>query len=367
MGFEQENEMPVTNIFARYSLKLISDREFYDDMRGMLNIDFILDDPLEEFKQRDSFDVPEMEVEDPTEDYTSFQEKIYLLRHNILFESLLREGINLKRYRIITIKEEGEYLLIYRSEERREWINLGRFRSKAETVRIANQFRQFLILLNRQSESFYLVEHLLLRSVYQADGYSLQIMDPAGNVAFSLLNPVGWTSVHQLKGEAQKALTDLSSFRIERTERENYILLLQLSGDSILYCMQEFSDEETARFYLAEFADGYGADAEKYTQVCYQRDNELMLPHDFMDFEVSLVFPAWSARFHNVKFRDWCEEVLAERLPAHLRMQNYWLDVPDMREFELLYFQWREALANRNGEESERTSIALSRFLYRKR
>ena len=367
MGFGVENDTLVTNVFARYSLKLVSDKEFYEDMRGRLNIDFIVDDPMENFKHEEIFHVPEMEVENPVDDYLSFKEKIYLLHHNLLFDSLLRNGIDMQRYRIISLRDEEEFLLIYRTEERKEWINLGRFKSKAEAERIANQFRQFLILLNRQSESFYMVEHLLLRSVENADGYSLVVRDSEGDLVFRLLNPMGWEKVQSLRSEVQEAFKNQPSFRIEKTKDEKFVILNTMSDDSILYCQKEFSDEETANSFLSDFAEAYRSDPGKYTQVNYQREKEVLLPSDFMDFEINVVFPSWSARFNNTKFRWRCEEILAERMPAHLKVRSHWLEVSAMQEFEVLYFNWREACANRNREVKEQTSIALCKLLYRYR
>ncbi|TAJ12210.1 hypothetical protein DMA11_13750 [Marinilabiliaceae bacterium JC017] len=363
LGFGVENEIPVTNVFARYALKLVSDDEFYEDMRGLLNIDFILDNPFDEFKQEVIFDIPVQEVDSPWDDYLSFKNKIYLLDHNIVFESLLRNGCDIERYKIISLTAEDEFLLIYNSAERKEWINLGRFGSKQEVVRTANQFRQFLVMLNQQSETFYLVEHLLLRSVDNADGYSLLIRDAMGHYAFRLLNPVGYDNIQRLKEEVQEVFRQVTSFLVEKTENGRYVILYHMSDGSVLYCLQEFPDKEIANAFLTSFADTYLTNPGEYMETNYQRDLELLLPADFMDLKVSVVFPSWSARFNNKKFRSWCEEILAERMPAHLKVDTYWLDVSLIREFEKLYFQWREAFVNGNREGKEESAIALSRWL----
>lgn len=54
-------------------------------------------------------------------------------------------------------------------------------------------------------------------------------------------------------------------------------------------------------------------------------------------FEVILVLPAWTYRFHIPRFRDKCRELLRSIIPAHLSGKIYWIGEQDMRKFELCY------------------------------
>jgi hypothetical protein len=63
---------------------------------------------------------------------------------------------------------------------------------------------------------------------------------------------------------------------------------------------------------------------------------------DFYSFRMSLLFPAWSARCHDRKFREMAEHVVRMNAPAHIFPDIYWLDFQSMSRFERLYKEWLE-------------------------
>lgn len=64
------------------------------------------------------------------------------------------------------------------------------------------------------------------------------------------------------------------------------------------------------------------------------------IPDDFYAFKMSVIFPAWTARFHDKAFRLLAEETVRLNAPAHLYITFYWLDFKSMNAFEVLYKQW---------------------------
>jgi len=242
LGLPNAKEVPVTNVFSEFSLRLLSDDEFYNDMKGMLNIDFVLNDLDTNFQDESIFEIPTIKSQNPFDDYSTFRSRIYLFHHNIIFESFLREGVFLKNYKMIQTRDK-EYLLAYHAKDKEEWIGLGRFRSREETAQMANMLQVFLIQLNRQCENMYVVENFLL--------------------------------------------TD--------------------------------------------------------------------------DYCLTIILPDWTTLFHNNKFREWCEEQLEERTPAHMKINVRWINAPLMRLFEKYYFGWKLALRERNQIEERRS--ALLQFL----
>ena len=354
-GLPVAAELPVTNIFSKYSLRLLSDDEFYSN-RGIMNIDFVVSKLKENFKGETVYDVPEETVDDPEENYQEFREKIYLLHHNIVFESFLRNGIFLSRYKIIQTGKKV-FILTYRAEEKDEWINLGRFDSLKSATETANQLRQFLIMLNRHSENLYIVEHLLLGLAKKKDGYILKVNDPEGREFFTLLNPVSRDDAYKLKEEIGNKTIDPKFFEVAKTKEGRYVIIHRLDGKNVLYYHQSFKKKENALLFLEKYIAG-----KKFiSTIFYWHSEGTLLPEDFPDFSITIIFPAWSSRFFNKKFRIWCEELLEERCPAHLKVNFLWLEAPEIRQFEKLYFSWREAYAN--AQDTDNASIALTRFL----
>lgn len=63
-------------------------------------------------------------------------------------------------------------------------------------------------------------------------------------------------------------------------------------------------------------------------------------------FEVLLVLPSWTYRFHSPRFREKCRELLRGLLPAHLSGRLCWLGEKEMRQFELCYHHLMRTFAD---------------------
>jgi hypothetical protein len=64
----------------------------------------------------------------------------------------------------------------------------------------------------------------------------------------------------------------------------------------------------------------------------------------FYAHRVSVVLPAFTARFSDPGCRAWIEELVAQNLPAHILPTFYWLDFAFLAQFELRYRRWLELL-----------------------
>ena len=68
----------------------------------------------------------------------------------------------------------------------------------------------------------------------------------------------------------------------------------------------------------------------------------------FYNFRVSVILPAWTARFSDEEFRRYAEETVQRNLPAHIYAEFFWLDFFHMRNFELHYKRWLKLLQQVN-------------------
>lgn len=244
LGWEMTEEKPVVNVFPMYNLQLVDDDRFYSRPVGLLSHDLVAEDVLRP-EYMEPLVMPERSYSDA--DYCVLREKLSVLRYNLLFEGLFREGIRPENYCILNIPGYLDRLLVFHHTQRGEWINLGRFEDRKELEETAACLRHFLIMLNRKSETMYVVEHLYLEK----------------------------------------------------------------DGD---------------------------------------------------DFGVTVVFPGWSARMADARFREECERLVCRRLPAHLRVRFQWRGPVEMWEFERAYFGWRKALAS--GESGTEEAAALREVLH---
>ncbi|MBE3024380.1 hypothetical protein [Janthinobacterium sp. GW458P] len=67
-------------------------------------------------------------------------------------------------------------------------------------------------------------------------------------------------------------------------------------------------------------------------------------PDGFYAFQVSIVFPGWTARFADPEFRKLAQETVSLNLPAHILPAFYWLGDVEMEDFENRYRKWLDAL-----------------------
>jgi len=68
------------------------------------------------------------------------------------------------------------------------------------------------------------------------------------------------------------------------------------------------------------------------------------ISHDFYCHRVSIILPAFTARFADIKTRYWIENMITTQLPAHIMPEFYWLEFPFLAQFELRYQHWLSRL-----------------------
>ena len=248
LGFESENSYSLTMAILAQGFNLCRHQDYEQLKSGSQELKFINIDELDGFET-----VPPQESSDVS--IHSLRELLaesYLLKNNLLSDELLSGGIFIDRYHIGSLPSTQEYQLTFNIDTEQHWY-LGSFSKREKAVEAANQLRQFLIQLNRQSEGLHIVEHVLLRP---------------------------------LCSEAEK---------------------------------------------------GSDTDSED----------------DFYSMQVSVLFPAWTARCRDARFRLLAQETLQLNLPAHVFAQVHWLEFDSMYEFETLFDQWRDLKRDAQAAQSE--------------
>jgi hypothetical protein len=64
------------------------------------------------------------------------------------------------------------------------------------------------------------------------------------------------------------------------------------------------------------------------------------------------VLPNFTARFSDLGFRAWIEELISKNLPAHIMPSFFWLDYAFMAQFEQRYQKWMDLLHERQTSEA---------------
>lgn len=166
---------------------------------------------------------------DTRDDCERLRQDLPIFNENKISGDLFRNGTRIDNYRVVDAGD-GYYMLVFRNQERKGWTNLGRDRNRKKLNLLAVVLRRFLWKLNRDSETLYVFEPVLV--------------------------------------------------------------------------------DETR------------------------------------PFELDMVLPAWTYRFHSARFREMCGELLRSIIPAHITYNLYWLDQRQMQTFEKCYHELMKAVAN---------------------
>lgn len=156
LGWECNEGHAVGNLFPVYNMILMSDQDYFEGGKGILKHTIMLDDLL---RSGNMEQVPYIPITYSDIHYEELRMELPIFYHNILFESLFRNGIRLENYKIVHIREENDYMLVFEKQDTHTCINLGRFSDKEKLIRTANRLRLFLVSMNRKSETLYIVEH----------------------------------------------------------------------------------------------------------------------------------------------------------------------------------------------------------------
>lgn len=229
LGINGDEEHTVSNVLPGHNLRLIEKRP---DKPLIDRLDALLIDERALKPDKTSPIVPEKLATDNAgkrKEYSQLRVELPIFNENRISGDLFRHGISLDNYRIVEDKA-GEYMLAFHNKEKSGWTNLGRTDDKKRLNTLANILRRYLLELNRECETLYVVEPVLVR----------------------------------------------------KTE----------------------------------------------------------------PFQLLIVLPMWTLRFHSPRFREMCRERLRSFIPAHLAGRVYWLDERTMQGFENCYRQLMRALSN---------------------
>lgn len=235
LGADMNEDHTVGNVLPGYNLRLFEAEESEQRFPEAESI-------LIEERMLDADKVMPIEVgtawqdSDTRDDYTRLRQDLPIFNENKISGDLFRNGTRLDNYRIVDAGD-GYYMLVFRNQERRGWTNLGRDRSKEKLNILAVVLRRFLWKLNRECETLYVFEPILV-------------------------------------------------------------------------------DEKRP-------------------------------------FEMDLVLPTWTYRFHSARFREMCGELLRSIIPAHITYNIYWLDRQQMQAFEKCYRGLMMALVNKGMKKYE--------------
>lgn len=162
LGIDSDDEHTVSNVLPGHNLRLIEKRKnkhFLDQLDALL-----IDEKLfsEKYINPVSYEQTASDDEGKRKEYSKLRTELPIFNDNRISGDLFRHGLSLDNYRIVEASK-GEYMLIYRNQEKEGWTNLGRTDNKEQLNTLANILRKYLLELNRDCETVYILESVLVK------------------------------------------------------------------------------------------------------------------------------------------------------------------------------------------------------------
>lgn len=143
---------------------------------------------------------------------------------------------------------------------------------------------------------------------------------------------------------------NLNCYKLVRLERE-YLLVFRNEEDNEWMNLGR-SDNRAKLNGWANTLRRYLQELNSLCEAVYVIEKSLFDPAE--PFTVAMVFTGWTARTHSPRFRNVCTQLVRSMLPAHLKMETYWLNAPQMLYFEECYHRWRDGMDGSNSPEVQR-------------
>lgn len=284
----------------------------------------------------------------------------------------LKEGIDHKYYRIGPEINGKGFVVLYRAPDQRQWLRIGKFTTREKAQKQLNQFIEALKHISIASEGFHTLEHILLRPEPSSKVFGFKIFDERGIL---LLQQQDWMDFDKRTEVLETIVTICQQIK----EKGDYTFFGELEG----FCQVNLSHDrsytwltspktlqhayrEQADHFIKKILNTIGFLQEEHTgrypvirkTVAYSKETEL--DEQFFSFRMSVLLPAWPARFQDKDFREFVESLFREHAPAHIRQQFLWLSSKEMKKFESVYFSWLTALTKgRTGQEYQSLSREL--------
>jgi hypothetical protein len=259
-------------------------------------------------------------------------------------------------------QEHLTFLLYFKAINNNFPMLLGGYNTLLEAERVIDKLVKKFTGLNRKSEGFHVVEHILLRPMLE-EQYEIEIVvDEKQGI---VLTAVFSDSYQECKSLLTEIIINGSRIkyysigeRIQEGSEKHFVFLLDQNKNTILKLNTVYTSNAAAQTYIEEKL------IPLFKQI--SQDKSVIPPsirikslknkttnkgsdfiHDvrfnrFYNSQISLVLPDWLPRFNDPDFRTLLRHSLVKCLPAHILVNQVWLKKDDMREFEKLYSQWME-------------------------
>jgi hypothetical protein len=267
------------------------------------------------------------------------------------------------------------------------WVGVWEGKNEDEAVKTIANAIQYFREMNQRSEGMYFVDHIALRTLLEASGFGFVLMEQDGEPTFkspwyptatkrkeqlelfylaakdrkAYRREGNMFSLHDVQGKLLGTYQSDGSVDLEAVFESTSIFAAMMSGDQGLAGFLSFKDVEDLRFMGTLHNEKIVG--QRTLVLLQKRDDGTEIKENFFDLKASLILPDWPARFQENHFKDFVENEVRERIPAHVKVGIHWLDLREFEAFENIYLKWRGELNNNPDKVKSKVALQLYTFL----
>ncbi len=134
----------------------------------------------------------------------------------------------------------------------------------------------------------------------------------------------------------------LRNYQLVKVAHQEWILVFRGKEDARRMNLGRSDDPKRLKRW-ANTLCRYLRELNRACEAVYAVEKNLLLGREDSN-TVMLVFTGWTARTHSPLFREVCAGLARSIVPAHLKLEIYWLGATQMQYFEECYRKWRACL-----------------------
>jgi len=322
----------------------------------------------------DYIDSEEINLDDFDKDYLdSLLKRISIFDAKKLPEHFLREGLEIQNYQVGQIDKSADYNLAYCSKTNDEWRSLGQFKNEEEAESAALLLTNFLRDMNLSSEGLHIMEHVLLRPGVNDKKFGLYILNSEGKKILRSADTYSYSDRLKMLEDLKPHLSSYDNYSVEITETKDFEIHFKTPDEKIKLVSVEANPSVEETHSELEDMFSFLSDAEVVTPYekkldFYIRNSQdgPLVPESFYAYRITMLFPAWTARFKNPEFRSIAEEIVFQNQSASVASSIHWLEVDEMEQFEKFYFNWLKNIQlDSSKEHTDKSVDNLTQYLVR--
>ncbi|MEO1448183.1 MAG: hypothetical protein AAFV07_01580 [Bacteroidota bacterium] len=205
--------------------------------------------------------------------------------------------------------------------------------------------------LNQDSEGFHLVEHILLRPVGEIRYQAYFAPEENRLLATDFVYPDETTAEKTLFKALEKGGGEAKNYTVKPDPdmEDEFMVIFSMDREEIAY-QKGFVIEASAKKHIQTVSKMAKSLKGKKLAAAVIGEEQIKEGARFSDdpysATLSVVLPAWNARFQNQKLRTLLENIIRFHAPAHLVINFFWVGIEQLKEFEDIYFAWRTEKQN---------------------